>query len=495
MEPLADTLRAVEQTLAGAVAGAFGAPLRTVTDQELVGVAAQAAAIGRLAEALLVGVVAHVQERADAAPQADRITTVHGCRSVKELVQRLTRGSSRMVGDIVRAARAATVSVAPSTGEVLPAAYPAMRDALGAGAVGVDGMVAVVTALDDAGCAPEARRAAEAELAAAACGEGVDGSPAPCADDLRAMAQVWAMFLDQDGAEPREARALRRRGLTLGICRDGLVPVRGALLPEVAGQLQTLFHAILNPKGDGPPPPAGPAGPVFAPSAADPSHGQDGPGDDRWEPFPEQADPRTRTQQQHDALASILSAAARSAQLPTLGGAAPTLVVSVTAEDLRSGTGHAHLDDGHEPVTLAVARHVACTGAIQRVLTDTNGRIRRIDTTDRVFSAHQRRAIALRDGGCIIPGCHVPAAWCEIHHVIEHSHGGPTHTDNGVLLCWHHHRTLDTSGWSIRIRHGIPEIRGPAWWDPHPRWRPTTTSPIRMRRRLAKHRSPFMRTH
>lgn len=95
-----------------------------------------------------------------------------------------------------------------------------------------------------------------------------------------------------------------------------------------------------------------------------------------------------------------------------------------------------------------------------------------IHTTDRIFNATQRKAIMARDGGCIIPGCTVRAAWCEIHHVTDHSKGGPTHTDNGVLACWGHHRTLDVSGWEIRMVNGIVEIRGPAWWDNARRWRP-----------------------
>ncbi|WP_255355578.1 HNH endonuclease [Agromyces sp. Soil535] len=32
----------------------------------------------------------------------------------------------------------------------------------------------------------------------------------------------------------------------------------------------------------------------------------------------------------------------------------------------------------------------------------------------------------------------MPAAWCEIHHVTPDTHGGPTHPDNGVLLCFFH---------------------------------------------------------
>jgi len=136
-------------------------------------------------------------------------------------------------------------------------------------------------------------------------------------------------------------------------------------------------------------------------------------------------------------------------------------------------------------VSLASARHIACSGAVERVVVGDNGRIVSIETLDRIFNHHQRRAIALRDGGCIIPGCHVPAEWCEIHHVDEHVRGGRTHTDNGVMLCWHHHRTLDDSGWRVRVNAGVPEVRGPHWWDSRMLWRPVTKSPTRMRERSA----------
>lgn len=477
MEALVETLREVERVLGDAVGETFASgELRVSDDEALLALLAQVSALSRLADALLVEVVAHVQERADAAPHAARITARFGCRSMTELVQRATRLSSRTAGDLLRGARAVAQTSSPTSGEVLPASYPAMRAALADGAVGLGGLVAVTSALDAAGCALEARLAADEELAAAARGDGCDGGPAACADELRAQAQVWAMYLDQDGSEPREARALRRRALTVGVCRDGLVPVRGNLLPEVAGQLDTLFHSILNPKGGGPEAPDGPHFTETEPTDPD-------------TPLESLADPRTRTQRQHDALATILSAAARAGDLPTIGGAAPTLVVSASAEDLRTGNGHAHLDGCEEPVPLAVARQAACSGAIQRVLTDEDGRVRAIHTFDRVFGPHQRKAIVLRDGGCVIPGCHVPAAWCEIHHVEEHSRGGPTHTDNGVLLCWHHHRTLDSGGWKIRMRNGIPEVRGPYWWDASLKWRAVTTSPLRRRRRLAERRA------
>jgi Domain of unknown function (DUF222) len=201
--------------------------------------------------------------------------------------------------------------------------------------------------------------------------------------------------------------------------------------------------------------------------------------------MPEVADHRSQPQKQHDALATALMTVAASGSLPTLGGAAPTLVVSARAEDLAAGRGFAHISGCAEPVALASARHIACSGAVQRVVLDDHGRIVSIGTLERGFNHHQRRAIALRDGGCIIPGCQITAEWCEIHHVDEHAVGGPTHTDNGVLVCWFHHRTIDSSGWSIRMDHGVPEVRGPSWWDGQARWRPVTKSPTRMRDQFA----------
>ena len=453
---------------------------RGLSDADVLEVMATAARIVRAAEALLVETTGQVCDRSDGRLAADRMTTRYGSRSVSELVQRTTRASKQTAGDIVRAARAVIRPIALTTGEVLPPALPMMRAALAAGDVGVDGIVAVSGPILSCASGTAGRLAADEEIAACARGEGADAAPPACTEQLRALAAVWAMYLDVDGAEPREARAQRKRGLTIGPCRDGLHPVRGSLLPEVAGQLLRAFDSVLNPKVDAAPVPPGP---TFsegwgAGESIDPS--------DPTAPLLKTADDRTRPQKLHDALASVVNAVAASGALPTLGGAAPTLVVSVRAEDLATGRGFAHISGCAEPVSLASARHVACSGGVQRVVFDATGRIIVLGTLERVFTHHQRRAIGLRDGGCIIPGCNVAAEWCEIHHVEEHARGGPTHTDNGVMLCWHHHRTLDTSGWKVRMNRGVPEVRGPSWWDAHVRWRPTTKSPVRMRERIAQ---------
>lgn len=479
MNSIAGALEKVGDDLLSAVGEAFSNDAAQAwSEAEVLEVMAAAARVVRAGEALLVEATGQVCDRSDGRLSADRMTTRLGCRSTSELVQRVTRASKQRAGDVVKAARAVVRPIALTSGEMLPAALPAMRGALGAAEVGVDGVVAVAGPLLSGCSGTAAVLAADEEIAATARGEGIDAAPPASAEDLRALATVWAMYFDQDGAEPDESRAMRKRFFTVGPSRDGLRALRGNVLPEVAGQLERLIDSLLNPKVDGAPAPAGPHFTALGANeeTVDP--------DDPDAPFVSTADDRTRAQKQHDALATILNVAAASGGMPTLGGAAPTLVVSVREEDLVTGRGFAHLAGSDQPLPLTFARHIACAGAAQRVVFDAAGRIVQLGSLERVFNHHQRRAIILRDGGCIIPGCHIPPDWCEIHHVTEHSDGGPTHTHNGVLLCWFHHRTLDTSGWMVRMNNGVPEVRGPYWWDAKLKWRPVTKSPIRLRERL-----------
>ncbi|MGJ0390569.1 HNH endonuclease signature motif containing protein [Microbacterium sp. CGR1] len=358
--------------------------------------------------------------------------------------------------------------------------------------------------------------------------------PAPTVQDLKTLAEDLASMFDPDGEEPKDEDSRRRRGITIGRLKDGVHAIRGYLTPDVAAQLQLILDAILNPKGDGPLMP----GVHFAPSdgadadtdadagagseSEETSEGADADSDvqvdsevgadaragaarDDADPFNSDPrcvlDDRTSAQKRHDALAMVFQIAARHKNMPTLGGSSPVLVVNVDAKDLavhghgagdafgasvsgRSGGhgngGWATIPGSGAHVPVSVAAHIGCGGTIQRVLMD-EGRIIGITTTDRIFTVHQRRAIVARDKECLIPGCHVPASWCEIHHVTEHARGGPTHTDNGVPLCWWHHRSLGASGWEIRMDAGLPQVRGPRWWDPDQRWRTPRLSAARLK--------------
>ncbi|WOQ69233.1 DUF222 domain-containing protein [Microbacterium limosum] len=443
-----------------------------VSDAELVALARASEDLGRRLDALRTMVAGEIAERSRPSLGGERLSARYGCRDASELLQRVTGVSAATARS--RAATAHDVRQGESlTGEPLPAAFPDARDAFLTGALGIDALTAITRTLAPLRerCAVANVAAAERELVAAATGTTSDAAPPATADDIRIQAKVWALYLDPDGALPDDERNHRLRGVRFGRSRDGLVDLQGRLLPEVAAQLQRLWDAYLSPRaGDGHADAAA-SGPAFTP-------------DDGTATGEPPADLRSRPQRQHDALAGILAVAARSTETPTLGGQAPTLLVTVAAQELHRPAGIAYLegvrlpdetgsDTSRTPVPASFARQIACCGGIQTLTLGGAGQVLSLSSPQRVFTAHQRRAIIARDGGCVIPGCLVPAAWCEIHHVVPHAAGGATHIDNGVMLCWHHHRTIDTGGWRIRVSGGVPEIRGPSWWDPSGRWRPS----------------------
>ena len=116
--------------------------------------------------------------------------------------------------------------------------------------------------------------------------------------------------------------------------------------------------------------------------------------------------------------------------MPLLGGAAPVVAVAVTAENLETGTGCGFI--GETPISMAAVRQFACTGGMQKIVFDQDGRILQLGSLERIFTAQQRRAIILRDGECCVPGCHMPGALSEIHHVDPAASGG---------------RLIPTTGW------------------------------------------------
>ncbi|MGO4857436.1 HNH endonuclease signature motif containing protein, partial [Arthrobacter sp. 2MCAF14] len=104
-----------------------------------------------------------------------------------------------------------------------------------------------------------------------------------------------------------------------------------------------------------------------------------------------------------------------------------------------------------------------------------------IGRTTRVFPPHIRKAIIARDQGCAFPDCTIPAPWCEAHHITYWSNGGTTGTDNGTLLCTHHHNVIHKEHWTITLETGVPWFKPPPHVDPRqtPRrnhhFRPTRT--------------------
>jgi len=432
-------------------------------DAAVVRLLTEVEAVGRRIDALRTALAGEVAERSRRELGREGLAARLGCRNAVELVQRTTGACSATVNRRIRLGANTRASVGLS-GATLPPRFESVAAALNEGTLAFDSASAIVDTL-----APALRVAgahdvgvAEAQIVAEAVAADAVGTVPLDADSVRLQATVWHSVLDPDGAAPNE-RDAERRCLQLLAPRHGLVPVAGMLLPEVAGALRRYADACTNPR----------TAELSVPERGENAEGSATGGTG--------ADQRSRAQQLHDVLATIVQVAARAADAPSVAGNPPTLLVAVRAADLVSGRGAAFADGVPTPISITAARHIGCGGTVQRIVLGRNGRVLQLGSPERCFTGNQRRAITLRDGGCVIPGCHVPAGWCEVHHVVPHAHEPDgTHTDNGVLLCWFHHRTIDDSGWHIRMRDGIPEIKAPPWLDQSQVWRRAAGSPVRI---------------
>jgi hypothetical protein len=111
-------------------------------------------------------------------------------------------------------------------------------------------------------------------------------------------------------------------------------------------------------------------------------------------------------------------------------------------------------------VSGEAARLLACDAQITRILTTGASQPLNLGRTTRVVTPGQRKALAVRDGGCI--GCRAPVAWCQAHHVTHWADGGATDLTNLVLVCTGCHRAIHTHGWQpVRAPNGTWTIRRP----------------------------------
>ncbi len=487
-----------------------------LSDDDLLGAVRAVEALGRAVDAARAAGAVEVKERCRPERADGRIDVRVGARSAHDLLTRITGASSRTVSARIRAGRRLRVPRSLA-GDSLAGRLPLVRAACETGLLSEDAADAIHGAFAPRIAGMSMGEAAERAVVSQALGiPAAEGEiPDLTADDIRALAdsensdgsssftgfpermvlpadtvkqiaRVWAEAIDPDGTMPKDADTASRRGLALSPTREGLVRINGLLLPEVGAGLHTLLSALTNPKTS--------EAQVPDPTDTDRASGVDAlgvaadggvvdvSGTDR-----DRRVGRSRAMLVHDAFASLVSKAAALPSMPQLAGAAPTLVVTMTAQDVADPKGVAHLADvpagafqaEASTIPARVALHAACDGVVERVRMDERGRILQIESRARVFTGRQRRAIAARDGGCVIPGCTVGPAWCEVHHVREYAAGGRTTTDNGVLLCWYHHRFLDALTWRIRMREGVPEVKAPVFLGGDGQWRPAQSSATR----------------
>ena len=159
-----------------------------------------------------------------------------------------------------------------------------------------------------------------------------------------------------------------------------------------------------------------------------------------------------------DGLVRAIGIAAKALEVPTQGGSAPVLTVTIPASELdkhaQGVPALASIDRTGEVVPAAVAARIVCDVIIQAAVTGKHGETLYLGRSQRLFSSKQKTALALTYRTCAVGNCDIPAAWCEAHHVKPWSQGGLTDQDQGVLVCNYHHHQIHQGNLEARPRPG-----------------------------------------
>ncbi|MGY1730997.1 DUF222 domain-containing protein [Geodermatophilus sp. SYSU D01045] len=233
--------------------------------------------------------------------------------------------------------------------------------------------------------------------------------------DHAALVQVvqhYCTDLDPDGPEPDPTEG---RSLTLSRHADGSLSLRGHLDAVGGERLQTALEAHVQADR--------PAG-----------------------------DERTRAQRLGDALVQLCDNTLAAGAAPVLRGTRPQVIATIALEALATGHGSGQLGSG-AVISAAKARWLACDGSIARVVFGPDGTPLDLGRDKRLADRHLRRAVELRDGGCVFTGCDAPTWWADVHHLIHWIDGGETSLENSALLCERHH---------TKVHHGFRVERRPS---------------------------------
>lgn len=206
--------------------------------------------------------------------------------------------------------------------------------------------------------------------------------------------------------------------------------------------------------------------------------------------------PRTPAQRRADGLLDLIAAHERGRQAPPSGGDRPRVMVVLDYEYLRRTAAGAGLIADGQPISAGDLRRVCCDADLVPAVLAGPSEILDVGRERRLVTPPIRSALALRDQGCVFPGCQTRAAACEAHHLEPWWAGGVTALSNLALLCRHHHALVEPAKfaardqWELRIAaDGVPEaipprrfdrerrpMRHARFADPPTGWRPTSAT-------------------
>lgn len=316
-------------------------------------------------------------------------------------------------------------------GEVLPSRHEALEGALAQGGMRVGRATRVVSTLDEI-----SMFASPSELVAVEHFLVEQSAELTDRQFARVCRELPEKFVPDTTAD-REAYLRRRSGLVMRDLPDGLVQWIITMHPEAAGFAKAALDARTAPRRQ----------PTFAESDE-----------------PLENDPRTTREKRLDAFVSMCRESI-ARDTGKVAGASVTMVVTMTLDALLSGLGKAKISGVDEPISAATARRLAAGADVIPVVLGGCSEVLDLGREVRLGTEAQRRALDLRDQGCIWPGCSAPPGWCEVAHKVPWFEGGCTDLDNLMLLCPFHHRVYDLEGWALEWRGGVRCFIPPAWVD------------------------------
>lgn len=178
-------------------------------------------------------------------------------------------------------------------------------------------------------------------------------------------------------------------------------------------------------------------------------------------------DQRTDEQISADAFAEIVRIAADADPGTLFGSRRPAVRVIVTADRLEKREGAGHIEGRVDSVSMPTIERQICDTGVIAIEFDRDGQCMNVGREKRLFTQRQRIGLALRDGGCLFPGCDRPPSYCEAHHIDPWAAAhGRTDIADGVLLCRRHHLLIHDNRWQVVREDARYLLRPPPEIDP-----------------------------
>ncbi len=356
-----------------------------------------------------------------------RLAEQRGCSSTADLLRQallIHPSDARMR---VRTARHVLPQDLPSGGEAA-AVFPDLSAGLDAGELGAAQVGEILNAMKALPAPLPAERRADCETFL------VDQGSRHDPVTLRRIADRLLDTLDPDGDLDPDSDPADKAELHFGVRnrRTGLTPISGKLDDLGTATIQKAIDALAapTPEADG------------------------------------IKDTRSAATRRAHALVEALRLFLNGGSGPSQGGEQPHLTVTLDWDVLNHRAGLGVL--GGVRLTGSQTRLLLCDARVIPAVLGGAGEVLDVGRASYTFAPAIKRAIRLRDQGCVWAGCTRPAEWTDFHHIDWWVRDfGVTSLGNGCCLCSYHHKVIHQGDWVLRMAgDGRPELIPPRWIDP-----------------------------